>query len=380
MTLPGFILRNALRNKRRLLLTVSSVALSLFLFTVLQTALREMTQPATTEAAALRLVVRHRVSLANLLPEKYQYRIERMPGVAVCSKFTWFGGVYQDERNFFPQFACEADKIFRLFEEASIEPAQLNAFIRERTACVVGIKTLERFGWKVGDKITLIGTLWACNPELTIRGVYREGIDETNLFFHHDYFDELMNNFAKVGTFWIKATHPDVVPGLIERIDAAFRNTDAETRTETERAFALSFVSMFGNIKMLIGSICTVIVFTLILVTASTMSMSIRERAREIAILKAMGFGGARLFSLILAESLSLALVGGALGCFGARGLADHVDIYKATQGFFIKFEVTTHILSGGMLVAAMLGVISCVAPAWNSIRAGVVDGLKELD
>lgn len=380
MSIPGFIFRNAFRNKRRLALTVLSVALSLFLFTTLQTAMRELTNPATSEDAALRLVVRHKVSLANVLPEKYLYRIERMPGVEKCLRLTWFGGIYIDEKNLFPQFACDAEKLFDVFTESYIDPHQLQTFIKEKTACVVGIKTMERFGWKIGDKITLMGTLWPCDVELTIRGVYVGGIDETNLFFHHDYFDELMGDKGLVGTFWIRVTNAEVIPGLIKRIDDAFKNTDAETKTETERAFQLGFVSMFGNIKMLIGSICTVIVFTMILVTASTMSMAIRERSREIAILKAVGFDSRHVFGLILAESFGLAMAGGLIGCVGGWIVFSNLDMYKLTNGVFIKFEVTPHIVVTGLLVAAALGIISCLAPAFASIRTSVVEGLKSLD
>jgi putative ABC transport system permease protein len=160
----GFIVRNALRNKRRLLLTVLSVALSLFLFTTLQTALRELTQPAVSEAAALRIIVRHRVSLANVLPEKYQFRIERMPGVASCSKFTWFGGVYQDEKNFFPQFACEADKLFDVFTEAEIDPAEARAFIKEKTACIVGVKTMSASAGRSGTRSPCAARSGAATP------------------------------------------------------------------------------------------------------------------------------------------------------------------------------------------------------------------------
>ncbi len=380
MTIAGFILRNALRNKRRLTLTILSVSLSLFLFTTLQTALRELTQPPSTSDSALRLITRHRVSLANVLPEKYQYRIQQVPGVEVVSKFTWFGGIYQDEKNFFPQFAVEPEKIFRIFTEAKVDPLELDAFIKERTACIVGIKTMERFGWKIGDRITLRGTIWDCNPELVIRGVYREGIDETNLFFHHDYFNELMNDLGVTGTFWLRVRDEAAVQPVIDAIDASFRNSDAETKTETERAFQLGFVSMFGNIKMLIGSISTVIVFTMVLVTASTMSMAIRERMRELAVLKAIGFNGRQVFSLILAESFGLAMAGGLLGCVGAWALFSNIDVYKATQGFFIKFDVTPHILASGLLLAGLLGAISCIAPAWASIRMSVVTGLKETD
>lgn len=382
MTIPGFVIRNALRNKRRLTLTVLSVGMSLFLLTVLLTALKLMTEPPTTDQAALRIVTRHRVSLANVLPEKYQYRIERLPGVQHCSKFTWFGGIYKDEASSnFAQFAVDADRIFRIFPEAVLPAGQEAAFIKEKSACVVGGKLAERFGWKLGDRLTLQGALWPCDVELIVRGIYRgEGIDETIVFFHHDYFDELLDRRGLVGTFWIKVTEAGLIPGLIERIDAAFRNTDAETKTETERAFQLGFISMMGNVRLFIGSICTVIVFTMLLVTASTMAMAIRERLREIAVLKALGFTGMAIATLILAESCGLALTGGVLGCFGAKLLAETLDVYTLSHGFLPQFPVSAEILATGMLVALGLGIVSSLAPAWASVRLSVVTGLKELD
>jgi putative ABC transport system permease protein len=380
VTIPGFIVRNAFRNKRRLILTVISVSLSLFLFTTLQTALRELTQPPTSADAAVRIVVRNKVSLGNVLPAKYQPRLERMPGARNVMKLTWFGGIYKDKANFFPQFAVDAEQLFHVFTEAEIDPKQLQDFLKERNACVVGKKTMERFGWKIGDRVTLQGTIWGCDPELIIRGVYDKGIDMTNLFFHHEYFDELMGNLGLVGTFWIRADNTEVIPALVERIDKAFANSDAETKTETERAFQLGFVSMFGNIKVLIGSISTVIVFTMILVTASTMSMAIRERSREIAILKTVGFDGWQILGLILAESFGLAMVGGIIGCFGAWGLLSHIDIYSLSHGVLLKLDVTPSILAAGMTIAALLGVTSCVVPAYASIKTTVVVALKELD
>jgi putative ABC transport system permease protein len=382
MTIPGFVIRNACRNKRRLVLTILSVSISLFLLTVLLTALKLLIEPPAAEQASLRIVTRHRVSLANVLPEKYQYRIERMPGVQYCSKFTWFGGIYKDEASSnFAQFAVDADRIFRIFPEAVVEPREEEAFVKEKNGCVVGKKLMQRFGWKVGDKITFMGALWPCDAELVIRGTYRgESIDETIVFFHHEYFDELMGKLGLVGTFWIKAEKAEMIPGLMQRIDAAFRNSDAETKTETERTFQLDFVSMIGNVRLFIGSICTVIVFTMLLVTASTMAMAIRERVREIAVLKAVGFDGLAIFGLILAESCGLALAGGFLGCFGAKFLAETLDVYKLSKGFLPMFPITAEILAFGMLVALGLGVLSSLVPAYTSIRTSVAAGLKELD
>ena len=303
-----------------------------------------------------------------------------MPGVRHVMKLTWFGGIYKDKANFFPQFAVDSEQLFPVFSEAEIDAKQIQDFLKEKNACVVGNKTMERFGWKIGDRITLQGTLWPCDPELIIRGVYRKGIDMTNLFFHHEYFDELMGNKGLVGTYWIRAENADSVSDLIERIDRTFANSDAETKTETERAFQLGFVSMFGNIKVLLGSISTVIVFTMILVTASTMSMAIRERSREIAILKAVGFDGWQIFGLILAESFGLAVAGGVIGCGGAAFLYRNIDIYSLSHGVLLKLDVTPAILAAGMTVAAILGIVSCLRPAYTSIQTTVVAGLKELD
>lgn len=377
MTLPGFIVRNALRNKRRFALTISSVAVSLFLLTMLQVVLRGLTDPTPTDASALRIVVRHKVSLANMLFSKYKARLERMPGVRHVTKLLWFGGIYRDENNFFPQFACDAADLFKVMAEATIDPQQLQQFIQERSACVAGIKTAQRFGWKLGDKIPLMGAMWPCNLELTLRGIYTGGLDESMLFFHHEYFDELLGDQGFTGLFWVQAESAAAASALLERIDAEFANSDAETKTETEKSFQLGFVSMLFNVKRLILSICAVIVFTLLLVTAGTMSMAIRERVREVAILKAVGFGRAQVFGLLLAESFGLAMAGGVLGCAAAWAGLRLVDLYQVSRGLFVSFDLAPHQLALSLLVAAGLGMISCLLPAIASARTTVVDALR---
>ena len=377
MTTAGFILDNALRNKQRLALTVGSVTVSLFLLTVLQVMLRGFTDPAATEQSAARLVVRHKVSLANMLFSKYRARIEALPGVVACTKLIWFGGIYQDEQKFFPQFGCDADALFNVLAEASIAPEQRRRFIQERTACVVGVKTLERFGWKLGDRVHLMGAMWPCDLELTIRGVFSGSLDDTMLFFHHTYFDEMLGDRGFTGLFWVRAENAAAVTGLIERIDAAFENSDAETQTEAERAFQVGFVSMLGNVKVLIGSISTVIVFTLLLATAGTMGRAIRERGREVAVLKALGFEGWRIGGLMLAESCGLALAGGLAGCLAAWLVLSTMDVQELSHGLFVRFEVTPKILARGLLVSLALGIASCLLPAWRSVRRGVAEGLR---
>jgi putative ABC transport system permease protein len=380
MSLPGFIVRNALRNKRRFVLTVGSVALSLFLLALLQVVLRGLTDPAASDEAALRLVVRHKVSLANMLFAKYQPRIEKMPGVAACTKLLWFGGVYQDEKNFFPQFACDAASLFNVMTDARIEAPQLARFIQQRNACVVGRKTMERFGWRVGQRITLLGAMWPCNPELEIVGQFTGGVDESSLYFHHAYVDELLGDQGITGLFWLRAESPASAAALVERIDAEFANSDAETITETEHSFQIGFVSLLGNLKLLIGSICTVIVFTLVLVTGGTMSMAIRERVKEIAILKALGFPAVQVFGLILAESFALAILGGVIGLAGTWCALHAVDLYKVSRGMFVHFALTPVIFSRTLAAAAVLGLVSCLIPAWTTTRRSVVDGLRTED
>ncbi|MDD2708970.1 MAG: ABC transporter permease [Verrucomicrobiae bacterium] len=380
MTLAGFMARNALRNKRRSFLTIASVALSLFLLCTLRTGLREMTNPASMEESACRVAVRHKVSIANVLPAKQRDLIKRVAGVASVMPLTWYGGVYIDEKHFFSRFAVDPAEAFRQFGEMKISPEHRDAFIKKKTGCVVGIKTMERFHFKMGDRIELAGDVWPCDVALEIVGTYRGGIDETILFFNHKYLDEASGNRGVVGCWWVLADRVDSVPRIIAEINRMFRNSDAEVLAESERAFQMGFVSMLGNVTLLIGSISGVILFTMFLVTASTMAMAIRERFREIAILKAFGFRSSDLAGLIVAESLLLAMAGGVLGCGGAWLMFRLVPIDTMTNGFFPIFEVTPGIMAQGMGIAMALGFFSCLVPAWNALRLSVVDGLKILD
>jgi putative ABC transport system permease protein len=387
MTVTTFVIRNALRNKRRLILTVLSVSISLALFTLLQGALHLLTQDQPmTEQSALRIVTRHKVSLGNVLPEKYLSRIERVPGVAHVSRFTFLGGIYKDaSQTRFAQFVVDPDKIFHIFTEIAVTPEAQQAFLKEKNACIVGSKLIERYGWKVGDRLTFQQGIWPCNVEVVIRGVYTRAdpnvpVDENMVFIRHDYFDDLLGHLGLVGTFWIRTENAEVIPEVINRIDTMFRNTDAETKTETERAFQLGFVSMMGNVKLFIGSICTVIVFTMLLVTASTMAMAIRERSREIAILKALGFNGAQLFGLIFSESFALAVAGGLLGCVGTKLVMENLNLDKLSGGLMRSFPIAMDAVWMGLAVACILGVVSSLAPAYTSIKTSVVNGLKTLD
>jgi putative ABC transport system permease protein len=365
VTLLGLVWKNAVRNRRRTLLTTLSIALSLFLLSTLLTVLGELERESEGGDQHLRLVVRRASSLGDPLPEAYRERLARVPGVRLVSILSWFGGIYVDERNFFANFACDPDTVFPMWNENRIPPEQLAAFRKERTAAVAGRKLADRFKWRLGDRITLQGTIYPIDLEFTLRGIYT-GMDETAFFFHHAYLDEALGRPGKVGTFWLKAAGAAEVPRIAERVDALFRNSDAETKTETERAFQLGFVAMLGNVKTLVAGISSVVVFAILLVTANTMAMSIRERAREIAILKTLGFRRRQLLGLLMGESAAIAFAGGLVGCVGARIFYTVVDVWKHTKGFFPVFIVEPETIAVGLIVALVIGLVSAAIPAYR--------------
>jgi putative ABC transport system permease protein len=381
MTIGSFILKNALRNKRRATLSVLSVAVSLFLLVTLLVALRELTIPPEDAGAALRVVVRSKISLANPLPARQRPIIERIPGVEAVSPFTWFGGTFKNEEGMtFAQFAMDPKLLRPIFGEAKMPEDQYEAFEKDQRSCILGKLTAEKYKLKLGDRITMASTIYPATLEFRIAGIYSGTIDDRNLLFHHKYFDEATGDLGQVGTWWVKVRSAEDMPRVTTAINAAFANSSSEVRAETERAFQLSFISMLGNVKLLVASISTVVVFTLILVTASTMSMAIRERFRELAVLKALGFRRRELFAFILAESFGLAVAGAALGASAAFLLYNYGNISKMTNGIFITFEVTPKIIGTAILVAAGLGIVASIAPSISVARTSVVDGLKTLD
>jgi putative ABC transport system permease protein len=382
MNLPGFIIRNAFRNKRRLALSVSSVAASLFLLITLQVALRELTNPISDEGSSLRIIVRNKVSLAQPLPARQLQTLERIPGIVAVSPFSFYGGLYKGDEKFtsFAQLAVDPARAQLLLADAKIPKAQTEAWIADQTSCIVGQMTADRYGLKLGDRMQFTGQIYPCDLELKIAGIYHGTADDRNVIFHQKYLDELLGNPGTVGTWWVRAASAAEVPLVTERINRAFANTSAEVRAESERAFVLGFVSMWANIKTLIGGISIVVIFALLLVTVSTMSMAIRERFRELAILKAIGFRRRELFAFILAESFGLAMGGAIFGAGGAWMVYHLLNIQKLTGGLFIRFEVTPRMMGLAFSVAALLGVLAAIAPMFTVARTSVVQGLKTLD
>lgn len=378
---PAFVIVNAVRNQRRATLTVLSMAVSCGLLVTVMTLQRELTIPPESESASLRLIARNKVSLAQPLPAKQMPLIEKIPGVVAVSPFTYFGGNFREETiTSFAQFAVDPVRFRELIVEGKVTEGDYEDFVRDRTACFVGKDTMDRYQLKVGDRLKFTGTFYPVDLDLKVAAVYSGTVDDRNVFFHHKLLDELTGDLGTVGTWYVRVASADVANDVITRIDQAFENSAAEVRTETERAFQMSFMSMLGNVKVLTMSISAVVVFTLVLVTVSTMSMAIRERFRELAVLKAIGFQRRELFGFILAESFGLAVLGALLGIGGAWLFWSHINLQKLTGGFLIYFEVTPRIMATGGIVAALLGILAAVGPSISVARTSVVEGLKTLD
>jgi len=378
MKLLPLIIRNAFRNRRRTILTILSIGMSLFLISTLKTLLESLASPPMTPESAKRVVTRHQTSLANVMPIAYRERIRSVPGVEEVVANQWFGGVYKDPSFFFAQFAVDAEKFFDVYGEAKVQsPEQKEAFVKERTAALAGVKLAERFGWKVGDRVTLEGTIFPFNVETIIRGLVDGGGSEATYYFHYDYFNELFNNPNIVGTFAVKAKSSDDLPAISEAIDQMFQNSTAPTKTETESAFILGFASMWGDVQTLVLSISTIVLFTIVLVAANTMAMSIRERTGEIAILKTLGFAPGTVLSMMVIESLVIAATGGLAGSLGARFLFGSVDMQMMSGGFIQAFTVTWTTVAMSFGIAFIVAIASTAVPAWNASRVPIAEAIR---
>lgn len=380
MSYQGFVLRNGLRNKRRAIMTMISVALTLFVQSNLATFVSQFDR-SLQESSPRRLLTRHAVALTQFLPARHRQQIEKIPGVVAVTPLTYFGGVYIDRAHTdFTQFACDPRTVFDIYPEIKLPEEQKQAFIRERAAAIVGRQKAEKHGWKLGDHITLQGTIFRVNLELTIRGIFDSTINgEGVIYLHHDYLEESFGRSGFAGLYAIQADSTAAVPGVIKAIDTMTRNTDAPTKTQTEQSFRMGFVSMLGNLKLLIAAISSVILFTLLLVTANTMAMSVRERIREVAILRSLGFGRCQVLALLASEGVMITLSGGLIGCMAARLLSKFVDMSALTQGFFQEFSVPWRITALGLVISILVGVISTAVPAYRASSLSVAEGLRHV-
>ncbi len=373
------ILRNLGRNRKRTLFTVLSIAFSLFLVTFLRQLVLDLSRQNPDPVATRRVVVRRATSLQERVPESYQRRIEGIPEVQLVAAMDWFGGIYKEPTNFFANFAIDHEKLFAMFPEIRVDDSAREAFLTQKSAAICGRLLAEAFNWKVGDKITLLGTIYPIDLEFTLVGIYRSDVDERSFYFHRDYFEEAQGRPGLAGVFYVMCESPESVPRVIDRIDSMFRNTDAETRTETERAFEAGFQSMIGNVKGLVLSISSVVVFMILLVVGNTMAMNIRERSHEIAILKSLGFQNEALIGMLVGEAVSISMAGGIAGCLGAKLLFGALDLSRVTMGFIQHFNVELPTLVLGFGIALVVGLVCGGIPALHVSRLTVAEGLRRI-
>lgn len=382
----SLMVKNSVRNRRRSILTIGSVAVSLCLLGVLFAIYHTLFMTEATPAQALRIVVRHRVSLTQSMPISYRQKIEKIPGVRQVMVWQWFGGVYKDARdpnNFFARFAAEPDRLFTVRSEYQMPEDQKQAFLRERTACVVSRDLANKLHFNLGDRITIVGDIFPVTLELKLVGIFDEPESEDTLYFNREYLrDALGANNARseqVGAFQVQANTAEDVPRIAKAIDDTFDNAPQPTKSESEKAFALSFASFIGNLKLFLLLICGAVTFTILLVSANTISMSVRERVKEVGILKTLGFTQDNILGIILGEAGFIALIGGILGSFLAQFLC--VAVRNSPGGAFLpalkNLAVTPSIGFLCVGVAIFIGLISSLVPAWSAARTSILDSLR---
>lgn len=374
-----FIWRNALRNKRRTGLTVLSIGFSLFLLTALITFMDILFNPPFQDESALRVMVIRNTSIADIMPIAYRDKIRRVPNVEHVSALQWFNGLYKDPDFLFANFAVDADEIFDIYTEQKISPAERAAFIASRTGAVASEMLAKRFGWKPGDTITLQGTIFPVDLELEIVGTFTDPIGQETLFFRYDYMDEALGGLGQAGAFTVKVKDAESVPVVSQAIDALFRNSPAETKTETEKAFVLGFISMLGNVQTIIGSVAGVVVFTMLLVAVSTMAMTVRERLREVAILKTIGYTQRIILALVVGEALLISSMGTGLGLLLAESLK-FADMNRITQGFIPMFVVTPGTYAAVVGTGLVIGLLAGFLPARQAVNLTITAAMRRLD
>jgi len=377
---------NFKRHKARTIFTLLSIVVAFVLFAYLA-AVKVAFSAGVDVAGADRLFTTHKTSIIQPLPASYKDEIARVPGVVAVTHATWFGGIYQNANKGFQgvfQGPVEPEAYLTMYPEFKVPEDQRRAWKDDREGVLVGITTAKRYGWKIGDRVPIQGTFWRKKDgsnlwEFNIRGIYTggKGVDTTQFLFHYDYFDEARQiGQGIVGWYIVRIADPAKVAEVCKRIDAAFENSPAETKTVTEKALAQGFADQIGNVGAIIQWILAAVFFTLLLVTGNTIAQSVRERTSELAVLKTVGFSNARTLSLVLAESSLLALLGGGIGLtLGAMAIAGG----DPTGGFLPIFYFPTRDIVTGVIVVVLLGIVSGILPALQAMRLRIVDALRRV-
>ena len=369
------IRKNITRKKTRMLLTIGSYGAALFLFGLLVTFHDSIF--GGLDAGSDRLVVRNKRPM-SLLPYSYKATISQIPGVKAITSGSWFGGYYRNERNFFPQIVYDPEFI-HVYPEIAVNKEQWDDYLKDRSGCIVGRKLANRFGWKLGDRIPIHGALYPGMWEFNIRGIYdnTERKDDTGgMFFHYKYLDERRYFKGVAGWYSLKIDNTENAERISRAIDERFMNSPFETTTQTEQAWIASFIEQLGNMKLFIITIGSVVFFSLLLVTGSSMSMAIRERTAEMGVMKTLGFSDLRVLFIVLAESVMYALVGGALGLFFVKLYTLNGD---PTDGLLRTFYFSPLNIVFGLVVTMIFGVASGIIPAVNAMRLKIVDTLRRV-
>jgi len=382
----SIVLRNALRHRLRTGLTVLGLVVATVAFGLLQTVIHAWYAGADV-ASSTRVVTRNAISLAFFLPVSYRNKIRAVEGVQGVTYSVWFGAIYKDRKNFFPQFAVDVSTFLQLYPEISLPDDQRAAFVRDRRGAIIGTKLAETYGFKVGDVIPLQGTIFPGNWEFVVRGIFQYRganvtADLSNMYFHWDYLNESLKKTVprradQVGVFISEVGRPDAVGAVAAAIDQEFRNSLAETLTESEKAFQLGFVSMSEQIILVIRIVSFVVIFIIMAVMANTMAMAARERMAEYATLKAMGFGPAFLGALILGESLAIALIGGGLGI--ALTWPTAAAFGDLVSRLFPIFRIPADTWLWQLGCAAVVGLAAAIIPGLRAGSVNIVDGLRRM-
>jgi putative ABC transport system permease protein len=378
MTLTHFVAKSAFRNKRRSLLTVASIAFSLLLLCIMLCVWRSFYIDKGAPDSALRIMTRHKVSLANFLPIYYRDKIRTVPGVVHVVPMTWFGGKYKDDKpeNYFAQFATDPDEYFDVAADKIMPADELAAWKRDRSGCVVDVDLARKHNWKVGDHIILQGTIFPTNLDLTIRGIYTIDPPSSNLYFSTKYLEESVSWFKDTaGFYFTRVDTPEHMPEAARAIDSVFHGSPVPTKSESEQAFKADFIATLGNVKAFILSICGAVVFTTLLVCANTMAMSIRERTREVAVLRTLGFTRQSILKLLLSESIVISLIGGTVGI--VLGSLVIKAMSRPGIGMPVSMHMTPYTALVVLLVAGLVGIVSGVIPSYRASNLGIVDALR---
>ncbi|HLW80056.1 MAG TPA: FtsX-like permease family protein [Terriglobia bacterium] len=377
------ILKNSWRNTRRTVLTVVSIGVSLCLLGVLMAIYHAFFFSTPSPGQELRLVTRNRVSLAFPMPQSYGANIKAIPGVREVEIEQWYGGKYIDDHpeHMFARMAVEPDKFFTIYPDVKIPDEQKKAFQQERTACIAGKELAQKLHWNLGDRITIQGDIFPVNMELTLRGIFEadDAFMNRSVFFNREYLVQSLpeGRRGEVGTFVTLAAAPGDVPHIEAAVDDQFRNATVQTKTETQSAFGLSFLAFLGNVKLILLGVCAAVTFTVMLVSANTIAMSVRERVREVGVLKTLGYTSGTILGIILGEAVTISLVGALLGLGLATlmtGLVRSLPTFNA-QLETLSIQPSVALLC--LVVAAMIGLVSAFVPAFNATRISIVAALR---